>query len=329
MTFPMVPRVLVSSDHILTKEPQDMSAKRIVTLLPSATEIVCELGLRDYIVGVSHECDYPEGIEHLPHVTSSIIDHHTPSREIDSAVREQMASSTPLYNLNEPLLKELAPDLILTQALCNVCAVSEDEVLSVIERLPGTPDLVNLEPMTLTEVFDTISLVGRVANCEASALRYRQSLESRVQKVRHATARINTDNKPTVGFIEWIDPLFNAGHWTPEIIEYAGGIDSFGNKHRPSEMISDNTLVEADPDVLIVALCGLDKERATSDLESLKARIDFNALTAVKNGQVYILDGNAYFSRPGPRLVDGLEILAKLLHPDTAAPPATLPDLTR
>ena len=180
MTFPMVPRVLVSSDHILTKEPQDMSAKRIVTLLPSATEIVCALGLRDYIVGVSHECDYPEGIEQLPHVTSSIIDHNTPSREIDSAVREQMASSTPLYTLNEPLLKELAPDLILTQALCNVCAVSEDEVLSVIERLPGTPNLVNLEPMTLTEV------LTRFHSLEESLIARRQ--------------RFVTDNRWKAGF---------------------------------------------------------------------------------------------------------------------------------
>jgi len=292
-----------------------MPAKRIVTLLPSATEIVCELGLRDKIVGVTHECDYPPGIDQLPHVTSSIIDHNAPSQEIDSAVRDHLASSKALYTLNEPLLMKLAPDLIVTQALCEVCAVSEDEVLSVIGRLPGSPGLVNLEPMTLTEVFDTISLVGRVAGCEAPALTYRQSLESRVQKVRNMTDKIERRNKPTVGFLEWIDPLFNAGHWTPEIIEYAGGIDSFGNKHQPSQTISDDTLVKADPDVLIVALCGFDTERATSDLESLKARIDFGSLTAAKNGQVYVLDGNAYFSRPGPRLVDSLEILAKLLHP--------------
>ena len=216
---------------------QDMPARRIVTLLPSATEIVCELGLRDRIVGVTHECDYPPGIEQLPHVTSSIIDHHAPSQEIDTAVREHLESSSALYTLNEPLLQELAPDLIVTQALCEVCAVSEAEVLSVIGRLPGSVELVNLEPMTLTEVFDTISLVGRVADCEKLALNYRQSLEHRVQKVRDMTDGIETENKPTVGFLEWIDPLFNAGHWTPEIIEYAGGIDSFGNKHQPSQTI--------------------------------------------------------------------------------------------
>jgi iron complex transport system substrate-binding protein len=305
-----------------------MPARRIVTLLPSATEIVCELGLRDRIVGVTHECDYPPGIEQLPHVTSSIIDHHAPSQAIDAAVREHLESSSALYTLNEPLLKELAPDLIVTQALCEVCAVSEDEVLSVIGRLPGNPELVNLEPMTLAEVFDTISLVGRVADCEASALNYRRSLERRVQKVRDSTDGIKTGNKPTVGFLEWIDPLFNAGHWTPEIIEYAGGIDSFGNKHQPSQTITDETLIEADPDVLIVALCGFDVERATSDLESLKARIDFDALTAVKTGRVHILDGNAYFSRPGPRLVDSLEILAELLHPKMQTPSLSTAALT-
>ncbi|MGV0035596.1 MAG: cobalamin-binding protein [Candidatus Azotimanducaceae bacterium WSBS_2022_MAG_OTU7] len=293
-----------------------MPARRIVTLLPSATEIVCELGLRDKIVGVTHECDYPPGIEQLPHVTSSIIDHHAPSLEIDSAVRQHLASSNALYTLDEPLLKELAPDLIVTQALCEVCAVSEDEVLAVIGRLPGSPKLVNLEPMTLSEVFDTISLVGQFADCEASALNYRRSLERRVQTVRDMTGAIKTQDKPTVGFLEWIDPLFNAGHWTPEIIEYAGGVDSFGNKHQPSQTITDDTLIEADPDVLIVALCGFDEARASSDLESLKARIDFDALTAVKTGRVHILDGNAYFSRPGPRLVDSLEILASLLHPN-------------
>jgi iron complex transport system substrate-binding protein len=288
---------------------------RIVTLLPSATEIVCELGLRDKIVGVTHECDYPPGIELLPHVTRSSIDHHAPSKVIDLAVRDHLTSSNALYSLDEALLQELAPDLIVTQALCEVCAVSEDEVLSVIQQLPGNPQLINLEPMTLTEVLDSISLVGTIAGCEKTAAAYRHSLETRIEKVRQITSGLTESEKPTVGFLEWIDPLFNAGHWTPEIIEYAGGIDSFGNKHQPSQTLSDETLIEADPDVLIIALCGFDEERATEDLELLKSRIDFEALTASKSGRVHVLDGNAYFSRPGPRLVDSLEILCQLLHP--------------
>lgn len=290
------------------------SPEKIVTLLPSATEIVCELGLKDRLVGVTHECDYPPGVENLPHVTSSVIDHNATSLEIDSAVREHLDTSNALYHLNEPLMKALAPDLIVTQALCEVCAVSEDEVQRIVQRLPGPPALVNLEPMTLYEVFDTISLVGEVAGCQAVAQRYRESLEQRVDAVRTKTDSISLSERPTVGFLEWIDPLFNAGHWTPEIIEYAGGIDAFGNKHKPSQTISDETLTNSDPDVLIVALCGFDEARAASDLESLKARIPWDLLKAVVDDRVYILDGNAYFSRPGPRLVDSLEILSELLH---------------
>ena len=289
-------------------------AERIVTLLPSATEIVCELGLRDRLVGVTHECDYPPGVESLPHVTSSIIDHHATSLEIDTAVREHLESSTALYHLDETLMRDLAPDLIVTQALCEVCAVSEDEVQAIMSRLPGPPVLANLEPMTLFEVFDTITLVGDMAGCPEEAAQFRQGLETRVSEVRTKVNAIPMQDRPTVGFLEWIDPLFNAGHWTPEIIEYAGGIDAFGNKHQPSQTISDDTLVASDPDVLIVALCGFDETRAASDLETLKRRIDWNALKAVKNNRVHILDGNAYFSRPGPRLVDSLEILAELIH---------------
>lgn len=288
--------------------------ERIVTLLPSATEIVCELGLREKLVGVTHECDYPPGVEKLPHVTSSIIAHDATSIEIDGAVRDHLASSTALYHLDESLMQALSPDLIVTQALCEVCAVSEDEVQNIMARLPGSPVLANLEPMTLFEVFDTISLVGELAGCPTVAADYRESLEERVGNVRFRTDSIPLSERPTVGFLEWIDPLFNAGHWTPEIIEYAGGIDAFGNKHQPSQTISDDTLMQSDPDVLIVALCGFDVARAESDLESLKQRVDWHSLKAVADDRVYVLDGNAYFSRPGPRLVDSLEILAKLLH---------------
>lgn len=271
--------------------------------------------MRDSIVGVTHECDYPAGIEKLPHVTRSFIDHHAPSGDIDAAVREHLSTSQALYSLDEALLTELAPDLIVTQALCDVCAVSEDEVLAVIDRLPGQPALVNLEPMTLGEVFDTITLVGQVAGCPEVADRYRQCLEARVTRIRQITDQLADTEKPTVGFLEWIDPPFNAGHWTPEIIEYAGGIDSFGNKHAPSTTITTDMLLQANPDVLIVALCGFDETRAHEDLALLKAAMPFNELKAAQNNRVHVLDGNAYFSRPGPRLVESLEVLARLLHP--------------
>ena len=289
---------------------------RIVTLLPSATEIVCELGLRDQLVGVTHECDYPLGVEKLPHVTSSAINHHAPSGEIDQAVRQHLDDNSALYHLDEALLQALKPDLIVTQALCDVCAVSETEVLAMLDRLPGNPALINLEPMTLGEVFDTISLVGRAANCVATAEKYRKDLQRRVDRIRSATDVLRLDEKPTVGFLEWIDPPFNAGHWTPELIEYAGGIDSFGNKHQPSETMSYQVLMENDPDFLIIALCGFSRERASQDLPILQAVPGYQALRAVQNNQVHVLDGNAYFSRPGPRLVDSLEVLFKILHPN-------------
>ncbi|MEM7364744.1 MAG: cobalamin-binding protein [Pseudomonadota bacterium] len=292
-----------------------LSAQRIVTLLPSATEIVCAVGLRDQLVGVTHECDFPSDVPSLPSVTRSAIDHSLTSSEIDAAVREHLQDNRALYTLDVPLLQRLQPDLIVTQALCDVCAVSEDEVTSVLQLLPGPPRLINLEPMSLPEVFDTISLVGHTAGVDEVAECYRASLESRVQSVIERSAQIPQNEKPTVGFLEWTDPLFNGGHWTPELIDYAGGIDSFGNPHQPSQTLSDETLLAADPDVLVIALCGFDEQRAQHELSVLKQRIDFTQLKAHREGRVYVLDGNSYFSRPGPRLVDALEILAHLLHP--------------
>lgn len=292
-----------------------MPAERIVTLLPSATEIVCELGLQDKLVGVTHECDYPAGVEALPHVTRSAIAPGLSSGEIDQAVRSHLTEQTALYSIDEPLLTSLAPDLIVTQALCEVCAVSENDVLAVMQRLPASTRLVNLEPMTLGEVFDTVLLVGESAGYPDRATRYVTDLKARVSAVCEKTSRIPAADRPTVGFLEWLDPLFNAGHWTPEIIEMAGGVDAFGNKHQPSATMADDKLFESDPDVLIVALCGFDEARAHADLEAFSERVPWQDLKAVQAGRVHILDGNALFSRPGPRLVDSLEILTNLLHP--------------
>ena len=290
-----------------------MAADRIVTLLPSATEIVCGLGLRERLVGVTHECDYPTNVHNLPRVTRSAININASSRDIDTGVRKHLQTSNALYTIDVPLLASLRPDLLVTQALCDVCAVSESDVLDALSGLPGEPELINLEPMTLAEVFDTIRLVGSAAGCSELAKTYVRSLSERVDEVRQAAAEIR--QKPRVGFLEWIDPLFNGGHWTPELIEYAGGIDCFGNKHQPSRRIDHATISDADPDVLILALCGFDETRARQELEVFKQQLDFRALRAAKSDRVYVLDGNSYFSRPGPRLVDALELLFKLLHP--------------
>lgn len=289
-----------------------MPAERIVTLLPSATEIVCGLGLRDRLVGITHECDYPTDVSCLPRVTRSAIDINASSRDIDTAVREHLETSNALYTIDVPLLASLQPDLLVTQALCDVCAVSENDVLAALHALPGEPDLINLEPMTLSEVFDTIHLVGASAGCAELAAEYVHSLQARVDKVRTAVA--DQPHRPTVGFLEWVDPPFNGGHWTPELIEYAGGIDCFGSKHQPSRTIDHATISEADPDVLIIALCGFDEIRAKQELQALKQQMDYVALSAVQNDRVHVLDGNSYFSRPGPRLVDALEKLFEILH---------------
>ena len=290
-----------------------MAADRIVTLLPSATEIVCGLGLRERLVGVTHECDYPTNVHNLPRVTRSAIDINASSQDIDAAVREHLQTNKALYTIDVTLLASLRPDLLVTQALCDVCAVSESDVLEALSELPGEPELINLEPMTLAEVFETIILVGSAAGCSEIAKIYVRSLSGRVDEVRQAAAEIR--QKPRVGFLEWVDPPFNGGHWTPELIEYAGGIDCFGSKHQPSRRIDHPTISDADPDVLILALCGFDETRARQELEVFKQQLDFRALRAAKSGRVYVLDGNSYFSRPGPRLVDALELLFKLLHP--------------
>ena len=284
-----------------------------MTLLPSATEILCGLGLRDRLVGVTHECDYPTNVHNLPRVTRSAIDINASSQDIDAAVREHLQTNKALYTIDVPLLASLRPDLLVTQALCDVCAVSESDVLEALSELPGEPELINLEPMTLAEVFETIILVGSAAGCSEIAKIYVRSLSGRVDEVRQAAAEIR--QKPRVGFLEWVDPPFNGGHWTPELIEYAGGIDCFGSKHQPSRRIDHATITDADPDVLILAPCGFDETRARQELEVFKQQLDFRALRAAKSGRVYVLDGNSYFSRPGPRLVDVLELLFKLLHP--------------
>ena len=251
-----------------------MAASRIVTLLPSATEIVCGLGLRDRLVGVTHECDFPSDLASLPRVTASAIDISASSREIDTAVRDHLQKNNSLYSIDVELLADLEPDLLVTQALCDVCAVSQNDVLDVLAKLPGDPQLINLEPVTLDDVFETISRVGASAGCANVAENYKAELKARVVRVLRASGKIR--NKPRVGFLEWLDPPFNAGHWTPELIEFAGGIDCFGNKYKPSTTIALETITYADPDVLIIALCGFDEERARIELDTFKQQINFD-----------------------------------------------------
>ena len=298
---------------------------RIVSLLPSATEIICEIGLGEFIVGVSHECDYPEFVKQLPSVTESMIPKNASSYDIDIAVRSQLNTEKALYHLDMRVLKELKPDYIITQSLCEVCAVAEDEVLDAVCHLPGDAKIINLEPMKLEDVFDTLLLVGEETNYLAQAKQAVSKLKKRVSKVMDITNNnVNKTIRPDVVFLEWIDPPFNAGHWTPELIEYAGGNSLLSNLNKPSMTITWEEIVGVDPDVLFIACCGYNLNRTLEDMPVLEKQNGWKKLKAVKKNNVYLTDGNAYFSRPGPRLVDGLEIMANTLHPEIHALPKSL-----
>lgn len=285
---------------------------RIVSLLPSATEIVCDLGLGANLVGVSHECDYPAFVRHLPRVTSSIIPKNAPSAAIDELVRSYLAEHRALYTVDLELLERLRPDLIVTQALCDVCAVSADDVKTAVCALPGRPAVVNLEPTCLEHVFDTIRAVGEAAGRGKQAARRVEQLKGRI---RALAKRNRGSRRPRVLLLEWIDPPFNAGHWNSELIELAGGIDCLGNAGEFSRQLAWEEIQAAAPEVLVVACCGYSIDRTLRDMPILEGRPEWRTLPCVAAGRIYVVDGNAYFSRPGPRLVEALEALADTLDP--------------
>jgi len=295
------------------KPPQ--AAPRIVSLLPSATELVCALGLEAALVGISHECDYPPGIAGLPRVTRTSIAHDAPSRDIDRQVREELAGTQALYSLDLDLLRELAPDLIVTQSLCDVCAVGADEVDAALCRLPGAPRLFNLQPERLGDILGCVRELGAAAGVSAAAEALRANMEARIAAVRGRSAQLPDTARPRVALVEWLDPWFDAGHWNPELVELAGGLPVCGRKGEPSTTLPWSTLREFDPDVLFIACCGFDVSRTLVDLPIARALPGWADLKCVRNGRVHVTDGNAYFNRPGPRIVDSLEILAHALHP--------------
>jgi iron complex transport system substrate-binding protein len=288
---------------------------RIVSLLPSATEIVCGLGLRDQLVGVTHECDFPADVVGLPKVTRTLIPHDATSNEIDTLVREQLKTQAALYSLNIPVLEELHPDLIVTQALCDVCAVAESEVKLAVRSLAGNPQVINLEPMCLADVFQCIREVGAATERTAAAETYVAQLQHRVDTIGRRSASLSEAERPSVMLLEWIDPPFLAGHWSPELVSLAGGREVLGIVGQRSVTTSWETVVQADPEFMIIACCGFSVARTLDDLPILRSNPGWPQLRCVQSGRVHVVDGSAYFSRPGPRLVDSLEILAHALHP--------------
>ncbi len=296
---------------------------RIASLLPGATEIAGLVGAAGDLVGVTHECDYPPGVERLPKLTTSRID---PSRmtsaEIDAAVTE-LGSAGPgsgaltdegsIYGLRTDLLTELAPDLVLTQGVCDVCAVS----LSVVERgvagLDPAPRLISLNPASISDVLDDVVTVGDAVGRGEEARRERESLRKRLARVEE---RVSGLPRPRVGCLEWLDPLFSGGHWVPEMVRAAGGEDALAAPGEPSERITWERFARSEPEVVILMPCGFDAGRALSEAVALADTEGWGETPAVRGGRVWAVDANSYFSRPAPRLVDGVETLARILHPE-------------
>jgi iron complex transport system substrate-binding protein len=288
---------------------------RIVSLLPSATEMLYALGLGDQVVGVTHECDFPPEARAKPHLTRSRLSAGMASREIDAAVSSEIGSPAhSLYTIDRALLADLAPDLVVTQALCDVCAVDYHDVLAACAELPHQPDVLSTEPASLDDMLRDILHVGITAEVTAQAEALVASLRERIERVRATVAQAS--HKPRVAFLEWLDPIFCAGHWNPELIELAGGVDPLGRKGQDAVRIEWETVRAAEPEVIVVSCCGFDEARTRQDLPWLEAQPGWAQVPAVRTSRVHVTDGAAYFSRPGPRLVDSLELLARLLHPD-------------
>jgi iron complex transport system substrate-binding protein len=290
---------------------------RIVSLLPAATEIAAAVGLMDQLIGVSHECDFPEGVNARPRVTHCAVSRSRgtglTSGEVDQWVRRALRDNGTIYTIDEQLLRELRPDVILTQKLCDVCAVGYGTVARLAETLPGRPKVVNLEPTSLSDIFDDIRRVAQACCVSARAEQLVASLSERLETVRRKADRIS--HRPHCFLMEWVDPPFCSGHWGPELVQIAGGHDSLGRRHQPSAQVDWREVVNTHPEIIVLALCGYDISRARRDYELLRSFPDFDSLPAAHDGEIYLVDANAYFARPGPRIVDSLEILAGILHP--------------
>jgi iron complex transport system substrate-binding protein len=281
---------------------------RIVSLVPSATEMLFALGLGDEVVAVTHECDHPDAARELPKVTRDALPADLTAGQIDAAVRARTDQGESIYELDAEALHELRPDLIVTQALCAVCAVSYDDVRAIAEQLPGRPDVLSLDPHTLGEVLGDVRTLAEATDVRDAGVALVQDLATRIDRVRVA---VRGRRPLQVAALEWLDPIYVAGHWTPQLIELAGGFDVLGMPGEHSERRSWAEVAAAEPDVVVAMPCGYDAERAHAE-----ALLFGERLAALGAGEVVAVDAAAYFSRPGPRLVDGLELLAHVLHPE-------------
>ena len=287
---------------------------RIVSLLASATEIVAAFGLEDHLVGRSHECDYPKSILRLPVCTSPKFPVTGSSAEIDRLVKEALRDDPSVYSVDAQLLNDLRPDVIVTQSQCEVCAVSFRDVQAAVARMSVRPKVVSLNPNSLADVWDDIEAVAAGCGVLDRGERLVANLRDRMATV---TDRIRGLPRPTVACIEWIDPLMAAGNWVPELVEMAGGVNLFGQPGKHSPWMTWDEVVHRDPEVILVMPCGFDLARTKSEMPALTRRAGWADLKAVRTGRVWAADGNAYFNRPGPRLVEALEMLAAAFHPES------------
>jgi iron complex transport system substrate-binding protein len=290
---------------------------RIVSLLPSTTEIVCALGFEDELVGRSHECDFPPAVARLPACTAPKFETEGSSREIDARVRALVERGLSVYRVDAERLRALAPDVILTQSQCEVCAASERDVEEAVGAWLGAkPRILSLVPARLEDVWRDIQRVADALDASARGCALVDELSARVESV---AARVRGLPRPSVALVEWIDPLMTAGNWMPELVAYAGGHALFGKPGEHSPRLPFSELVASDPDVIVGIPCGFGLERTRAELVALGARADWRKLRAVREGRLFAADGNAYFNRPGPRLADSTEILGEILHPEACA----------
>ena len=294
-----------------------MKPPRIVSLLSSATEILCALGLEDSLLAVSHECDFPASIRGKPRATVSFIDSSRPSEQIDHEVKSRLGAGLSLYGLNEPLLRSLAPDWIVTQAQCDVCAIQYDDVLKLVASSPELSQtrVLALSPNSLEEILQDVLRVGEAVGLPDRAKQFESYLRQWIDRVTSLTRSLDPSSRPRVICIEWTSPLMTAGNWTPELIELAGGRSGLATPREHSRYVTWQEITGFDPEVLLVAPCGFDLPRSEHEAQELPALPGWSAVSAVKAGRVFVLDGNALLNRSGPRIVDSLELLAHLLHP--------------
>ena len=291
-----------------------MASQRVLSLLPAATEMVFALGAGNRLVGRSHECDFPLAARSLPMVTESNIDPNLSSTQIHQAVGSNLSQNRPLFRILEDLILDLKPDLILTQETCAVCAVGTHEIESLLKRFPSSPpQILALSPTRFSHLWTDLRRIGQALGLtdegRSAITLWKNRVVEVIQRIAHET------NKPTVVCLEWLDPLMGAGNWIPELVELAGGIPKLGSAGKHSEWISIEDLTATNPDVLISLPCGFDLPRTVRETGVLLSTPSFQSLHAVRHGKVFAVDGKAYFNRPGPRLIDSLEILADILHP--------------